>query len=167
MLHYYQAVLGDDLPDPKGPLTIPMRILWQVATESSKQVHAAAIGMVALTQRPVCEQASTLARTISSRCQVWIEGNQASSEPLSLVCTAQKIFHANISAARVTASSTKFIARETFYIYDMCECRGGGRGCTVLMAVYIITFIMTLPDLELDLDIINFHIFVPDVNTYK
>ena len=148
MLHYYQAVLGDDLPDPKGPLTIPMRILWQAAAESSKQVHAAAIGMVALTQRPLHEQASTLARMISSCCLVWIKGNQASSEPLSfrIVCTAQKIFHANISAAHVTASSTKFIARETFYIYGMCECRGGGRGCTVLMAVYIITFIMTLPD---------------------
>ena len=81
-MHYYQAVLGEDLLDPKGPLTIPMRILRQAAAESSKQVHTAAIKMVALTQRPVHEQASTLARTVSSRCQARIEDNQASSEPL-------------------------------------------------------------------------------------
>ena len=36
-----QAVLEDDLPDPKGPLTTP--ILRQATAEASKQVHAAAI----------------------------------------------------------------------------------------------------------------------------
>ena len=38
---YYQAVLGDDLPDPKGPLTIP--IPRQATTEANKQVHEVGI----------------------------------------------------------------------------------------------------------------------------
>ena len=46
--------------------------------------------MVVLMRRPVDEQASTLARTISNRCQVQIEGNQVSSEvlPFRVGCTA-------------------------------------------------------------------------------
>ena len=40
-LRYYQAVLGVDLPDPKGPLTMP--IPRQATAEASKQVHTAAI----------------------------------------------------------------------------------------------------------------------------
>ena len=44
MLRYYQLVLGDNLPDPKGPLTTP--ILRQATTEASKQVHAMAIAKV-------------------------------------------------------------------------------------------------------------------------
>ena len=34
-------LLGDDLPDPKGPLTTPSP--RQATAEASKQVHAAAI----------------------------------------------------------------------------------------------------------------------------
>ena len=75
--------------------------------------------MVALTRRRVHEQASTLVRLISIRCQIRIEGNQVSGEPLSFLvgCTAQKYFHANISAVHVTASSAKFISRENLYVY--------------------------------------------------
>ena len=36
MLHYYQAVLGDDLPDHKGPLTTPSSRL--ATAEASNQV---------------------------------------------------------------------------------------------------------------------------------
>ena len=77
--------------------------------------------MVTLTRRPVHEQASNLARTISSHCQTWIKGNQASGELLSLRvgCTARKDFHANISAVHVTAFSVKFIARKNFYVYGI------------------------------------------------
>ena len=35
MLRYYQAVLGDDLPDPKGPLTTPSP--QQATAEASNQ----------------------------------------------------------------------------------------------------------------------------------
>ena len=41
MLCYYQAVLGHNLPDPKGQLTTP--ILQQATAEASKQVHVAVI----------------------------------------------------------------------------------------------------------------------------
>ena len=44
MLRYYQAAIGDDLPDPKGPLTTP--ILRQATAEASKQVNAVAIAKV-------------------------------------------------------------------------------------------------------------------------
>ena len=44
MLRYYQAVLGDDLPDPKGPLTTPIQ--QQATAEARKQVHTAAIAKV-------------------------------------------------------------------------------------------------------------------------
>ena len=47
-LRYYQAVLGDDLPDPKGPLTTPIQ--QQATAEASKQVHAAAIAKASKTR---------------------------------------------------------------------------------------------------------------------
>ena len=49
----------------------------------------------------------------------------------------------------------------------MCASVGEEVGVAQLMDTYKITFIMTLPDMELDLYIINFHIFGLEVNTYK
>ena len=42
--HYYCTILGENIPDPTGPLTTPF--LWQAFTEVGKQVHATVITRV-------------------------------------------------------------------------------------------------------------------------
>ena len=125
MLRYYQLVLGDNSPDPKGPLTT--LIPRQATAEASKQVHATTIAKASKRRGNGRFNAKTSTWTgkyscenDSSHCQAWIEGNQVSSEalPFCVGCTAWKHFQANIiSCVRVTASSTKFITHENFYVY--------------------------------------------------
>ena len=114
----YQTPRGH-LPHQSCDRPLQKLASWYTRQRSQKRQSRGA--MVALMRRPVHEQASTLARTISSRCQLRIEGNQASSEPLPfrVGCTARKYFHANISAVHVTASSAKFITCENFYVYGI------------------------------------------------